>query len=128
MEIELRKDEDRRTQWEELERQRKTEEQRRAKELRRRKELLQQVAGLDKAESIQRLVEALVRRFVANGGAMKKFEHRQAWAFEVAAALDPTDSLFELLRVPSGDPSCLSRRGINQSNFYAALPEWVCPN
>lgn len=98
-EIERQKQEVRRLQMEEMERQRKAEAQRRAEEARKREELLQQAVGLDKAESIRRLVVALERRFVGGGASTEKFAIWRAWALDVAAAQDPTDRLFEFFQV-----------------------------
>lgn len=103
MEIRRREAEVARIRWEELTRQREAEEQRSAEERKQREELLQQAAGLDKAESIRRLVDALTQRFSARAEVNLKFKAWQSWALEVAATHDPVDRLFELLREPSSD-------------------------
>jgi hypothetical protein len=102
-EIEREKEEVRRLQMEEMERQRKAEAQRRAEETRKREELLQQAVGLDKAESIRRLVATLEGRFVGGGESMEKFASWRAWALEVAAVQDPIDRLIELFQIRQDD-------------------------
>jgi hypothetical protein len=101
--IEREKQEVRRLQLEEMELQRKAEAQRRAEETRKREELLQHAVGLDKAESIRRLVTNLEKRFAGGGELTEEFANWRTWALEVAAAQDPTDRLFEFFQVRQDD-------------------------
>lgn len=105
--IERQKAEVQRLQRKEAELQRKAEEQHRAEGQRRLEVLLQQAGGLDKAETIRRLVDALDRRLVGDIGQTEKFKAWRIWALEVAAVQDPTNRLFELLRdLPNDHVDC----------------------